>query len=196
MVGICVLDDSTVSLYYFQLCPIVSSTVLGITVFLIGLRKLIHLRSEFIYGQMSSTFKLEKFLIRILAFSLIFIIPRIFELLLKMHLTTISTLAEETWYHDNCLELNLPCPSALPSPNVYIPPLYLTAKYMMLIMPAWAPLVWVVNGKSLRGWGMNSTRNQPEVTNASDTTSQESFEKSSVLSNSRNSRTDSELATT
>ena len=191
MLGICVLDDSVVSLYYFQLCPIVISTVIGITVFLIGLRKLIDLRSEFIYGQMSSTFKLEKFLIRIVAFSLIFIIPRIIELLLKMYFTTISTLAEETWYHDNCQALHLPCPSALSSPNVYIKPLYLTVKYMMLIMPAWAPLVWVVNGKSLRGWGMNSNSNQNS--NASDTTSQESFEKSSVLSNSRNSRTDSEL---
>lgn len=183
MLGICVLDNSVSSLYYFQLIPVVLSTVVGITVFLIGLRKLMQIRGDF---YVTSTFKLEKFLIRIVGFSMIFIFARILDLLLRMYLTTRRQAHEETWYHDVCEEYGLPCPQVIESPNEYVHPLLLTTKYILPILPSLAPLVWIINGKSLRGWGIPS--------NISDTTSEESYNQTSEkLSNSQNSRTDSSL---
>lgn len=183
MLGICVLDNSVLSLYYFQLIPVVLSTVVGITVFLIGLRKLMQIRGDF---YVTSTFKLEKFLIRIVGFSMIFIFARILDLLLRMYLSTRRQAHEATWYHDVCEDYGLPCPQVIESPNEYVHPLLLTTKYILPILPSLAPLVWIINGKSLRGWGIPS--------NISDTTSEESYNQTSEkLSNSQNSRTDSSL---
>ena len=91
---------------------------------------------------------------------------------------------EETWYHDNCQELDLPCP-VTNNPKSYVHPTFVLVKYIFCILPSWAPLVWVVNGKSLRGYGLS---------NSSLNTSNESFKTNSLdkssLADSSDSRTD------
>ena len=179
------LDQSPESLYYFQLLPTLLAMLIGISVFMMGAYKLLRMRSAL---QPASTKRLERFLIRIVSFSLVFIGSRLVDLLLRMYLTNQRAAFEETWYHDMCSRLGLPCPT-IETPNERLSPLLLTIKYTLLIIPAWAPLVWVINGKALRGWGI------PTVADSitSDTTSQESFktnslEKSNSSGSSRSDR--------
>lgn len=157
--------------------------LVGISIFLMGAYKLLQMRSAM---QAASTKRLERFLIRIVAFSLVFILSRLIDLLLKMYLTNKRTDFEETWYHENCEELGLPCPT-IESPNERLTTLLLTTKYLLLIIPAWAPLVWVIHGKALRGWGIPNQSTSSVVD--SDTTSQESF-KTNSLEKSNSSRSD------
>ena len=186
MLGICVLDQTPVSLYYFQLLPTLLAMLVGISIFLMGAYKLLQMRSAM---QPTSTKRLERFLIRIVSFSLVFIVSRLLDLLLRMYLSNKQTDFEETWYHDYWEVLGLPCPT-IETPNERLSPLLLTVKYTLLIIPAWAPLVWVINGKALRGWGIPTAES---VVSGSDTTSQESFktnslEKSNSSGSSRSDR--------
>ena len=176
------------SLYYFQLLPTLLAMLVGISIFLMGAYKLLQMRSAM---QPTSTKRLERFLIRIVSFSLVFILSRLVDLLLKMYLSNKRDDFEETWYHDYCEALGLPCPT-IESPNERLSVLLLTVKYTLLIIPAWAPLVWVINGKALRGWGIPTVAGSI-VSGSSDTTSQESFktnslEKSNSSGSSRSDR--------
>ena len=163
--------------------PVIATTTIGIVVFLLGLHRLVRLKRTFVIN-FESQARLEQFVFRISSFSIAFLLPQISTLILKMYESRMQTKWEETWYHNNCHALNLPCPVTA-SPNAYIHPAILLLKHILFIIPAWAPLIWVVNGKALRGWGLNS--------NSSLSTSNESFktnslEKSSIRSD--DSRTD------
>ena len=159
-------------------------TTIGVVVFLLGLRRLMHLRQSFTIN-FESQARLEQFVFRISSFSLAFILPQINGLVIKMYESHMKPSWEETWFHDNCAELGLPCPKTT-SPDAYMHPALILLKYILFIIPAWAPLIWVVNGKALRGWGLNS--------NSSLSTSNESFKTNSLdkssLTGSHNSRHD------
>ena len=159
-------------------------TTIGIVVFILGLQRLVHMKRTFVIN-FESQARLEQFVFRISSFSIAFLLPQINSLIIKMYESRMRSKWEETWYHDNCQDLNLPCPLTA-SPNVYIHPALLLLKYILFIIPAWAPLIWVVNGKALRGWGLNS--------NSSISTSNESFKTNSLdkssISGSNDSRHD------
>ena len=182
--GICTLDDSTESLYYFSIFPVVTLTCIGLAVFFFGLRHLVALKQNFIIN-FESQARLEQFVFRISSFSIAFLLPQINSIVLKTFESRMKNTWEETWYHENCRNLGVPCPHTI-SPGVYMHPVIMLIKYILLIIPAWAPLIWIVNGKALRGWGINS--------NSSLATSDESFKTNSLdkssLSGSQNSRHD------
>ena len=182
--GICALDGDLSSFYFFSLLPLVSLTLIGLVTFIAGLKKLLCVNSDF-GSVFTSAPKLEQFLFRISAFSCCFLIPKIAEEILKMSFSSLAPLLESTWYHDNCADLGVPCPLGV-SRNKYIEPLTVLLRYVFFIIPSWAPMVWLANGKSLRAWGINSDSHSAGI---------ESSLEDSSLSSSQHSREDSQIQT-
>jgi len=189
--GVCGLSDSNFSLWFLGLTPLAIVSTFGSIFFALGLCSLRSVKDQVEMDEETKQ-KLEIFVLRMTGFSVVVLIPQLTQLCLKFHEANQSDTWEKKFYGDNCDNLFVPCLSdeeaeTLSAPSAF----FIISKYIFLLLPALAPLTWIANEKTIRGWKMSSSAST--LTSSSCVKSNLYHDKSSSF-DGNDSRTDQSLS--
>ena len=146
--GVCMLSRSDFSLWYLGLVPLALVSTLGSISFAFGLCSLRSVRDQMQIDERTKT-KLEVFVVRMTGFSCLVLMPHLTQLVMRFYEGAKTENWETSFYGDNCDDLFVPCLSEKQKSSLSSRPsaAFIIAKYLILLLPALAPLTWIANGK-------------------------------------------------
>ena len=145
--GVCMLSKSEFSLWYLGLVPLALVSTIGSISFAFGLCSLRSVRDQMQIDERTKT-KLEVFVVRMTTFSLLVLMPHLTQLALRFYEGNKEPIWEKKFYGEHCDDLFVPCLSDDEKANLSKPTAaFIIVKYLILLLPALAPLTWIANGK-------------------------------------------------
>lgn len=145
------------------LIPLVVYLILGTAFWMAGFVSLCRIRKVMKHDGTRGTEKLEKLMIRIGVFSVLYTVPAVAQILCLVyeHVNLNSWIS--SWHYTLCQDLKyaLPCPSQnnelgrKPSFEVFI------AKYFVSLLVGITSSVWIWSGKTLNSWQKFLARIRP-----------------------------------
>ena len=146
------LSNTDFSRVWLTLVPLAITSILGSIAFALGLCSLRSIKNDLEMDQGTRN-KLETFVLRMLGFSVFVLLPQLSQLYLRFYESAKQTAWENTFYNENCENLFVPCPELdfQERPSTA----FICAKYIVMLMPALAPLFWIANSK-YKNWTSGS----------------------------------------
>ena len=145
--GVCMLSKSDFSLWYLGLVPLALVSTIGSISFAFGLCSLRSVRDQLQIDERTKT-KLETFVARMTAFSCLVLMPHLTQLVMRFYEGSNTENWEKNYYGENCDDLFVPCLSEEQRRELSAPTAaFIVSKYLILLLPALAPLTWIANGE-------------------------------------------------
>jgi len=138
------LSNTDFSRWWLGLAPLAFASILGSIAFAIGLCSLRSVKDDLIIDPGTRN-KLEVFVMRMIAFSVFVLFPQLSQICIRFYEASKQTTWEETFYTENCDDLFVPCPEKIVGEKPSVA--FICTKYIVILMPALAPLTWIANRK-------------------------------------------------
>ena len=149
----CLLANTGFSRWWLSLAPLSLASILGSIAFALGLCSLRSVKEELEIDPRTRV-KLETFVLRMLAFSLLVLVPKLSQLAMQFYEAENTLQWERSFYEENCDDLFVPCRNVVS--NEKPSAVFISGKFIVMLLPALAPLVWIANRKTLQSWGSSS----------------------------------------
>lgn len=153
--GVCVLSNSSFSRWWLSLTPLAIASSLGSVAFALGLCSLRSVKDHMEIDSGTKN-KLEVFVMRMTGFSVFVLVPQLTQICLRFYESDNQAEWERNFYGENCDDLFVPCLNDGAVTDNTPSTIFIISRYLILLMPALAPLTWIANSKTLRGWGFSS----------------------------------------
>uniref|UniRef100_H3CS14 Frizzled-6 n=1 Tax=Tetraodon nigroviridis TaxID=99883 RepID=H3CS14_TETNG len=151
------------ALRYFVLAPLCVGVAVGLFLILAGIVSLNNVRQVIQHDERNQE-KLKKFMIRIGAFSCLYLVPLVTLLACYTYEQSHRSAWERTWIRDRCQEYSIPCPSEaaeLERPDLFL----FLVKYLMTLVVGISAVFWVSSKKTCSEWAyfFNRTRKKDPI---------------------------------
>ena len=93
--------------------------------------------------------KLEVFVMRMTGFSVFVLVPQLTQICLRFYESDNQAEWERNFYGENCDDLFVPCLNDGAVTDNRPSTIFIISRYLILLMPALAPLTWIANSKYL-----------------------------------------------
>ncbi|XP_063810440.1 frizzled-7-like [Pseudophryne corroboree] len=149
--GVCSAGASSVAaLRGFVLAPLCLYLLLGSSFLLAGLVSLFRIRTIMKRGGGGQTDKLEKLMVRIGVFSVLYTVPAAIVLACGFYEQAFRESWQRSWLQRSCKSLAVPCPGHTPDsgPDFTV----FMIKYLMTMIVGITSSFWICSGKTLQSW--------------------------------------------
>lgn len=143
----CVLSNSSFSRWWLSLTPLAIISSVGSIAFALGLCSLRSVKDHMEIDSGTKN-KLEVFVMRMTGFSVLVLAPQLTQICLRFYEADNQIEWEKNYYGKNCDDLFVPCLDDGVVTQNTPSTLFIVSRYLILLMPALAPLTWIANRKS------------------------------------------------